>query len=127
MPSIEVAINDRKYRMACEEGQEEHLRGLAEDFDRRIAELKGELGEIGDARLTVVAALTLADELFEANQRMEELREKLAEAERAGALASDRAQATQAAVVAALNAASERIERVTRGLNQGLTSHVPMG
>lgn len=127
MPSIEVAINGRKYRMACEEGQEEHLRGLAEDFDRRIGELKGELGEIGDARLTVVAALTIADELFEAGRQMQKLRTQLAEAERAGVTATNRAQATQAAVVAALNAASERIERVTRGLNQGLTSHVPMG
>ena len=127
MPSIEVVIAGRKYRMACEEGQEEHLRSLAEDFDRRIAELKSSLGEIGDARLTVVAALMLADELFDAGKQIEALRAKLAEAEQATAIAADRSQATQAAVVAALNAASERIERVTRGLNQGLADTLPMG
>ncbi len=127
MPSIEVVINGRKYRMACEEGQEDHLRGLAEDFDRRIGSLKSDLGEIGDARLTVVAALMLADELFEAGQKMEELRAQLADAERAGAAAADRAQATQVAFVAALNAASELIEMVARGLNQGLAENVPMG
>jgi len=127
MPSIEVVIAGRKYRMACEEGQEDHLRGLAEDFDRRISELKSGLGEIGDARLTVVAALMLADELFEAGKEIEALRAQFAEAEQAGATAVDRAQATQAAVVAALNAASERIERVTRGLNQGLADTLPMG
>lgn len=127
MPSIEVVINGRNYRMACEEGQEARLRGLAEDFDRRINEHKRELGEIGDARLSVVAALTIADELSEARRQIAELRSQLAHAERAGAVANDRALATQNAVVAALNAASERIERVTRGLNQGLTSSVPMG
>jgi cell division protein ZapA len=127
MPSIEVAIAGRKYRMACEDGQEEHLRGLAEAFDGRIAGLKKDLGEIGDARLTVVAALMLADELFEAGKQIEALRTQLGQAEQQGLAAADRAQATQAAVVAALNAASERIERVTRGLNQGLGDNVPMG
>jgi cell division protein ZapA len=127
MPSIEVTINGRKYRMACEEGQEDHLRALAEDFDRRISDLKGDLGEIGDARLTVVAALMLADELYEAGTKIETLRTQLADAEQMGTAAADRAQATQAAVVAALNAASERIERVARGLNQGLAENVPMG
>lgn len=127
MPSIDVVIAGRKYRMACEEGQEEHLRGLAEDFDRRISALRNDLGEIGDARLTVVAALMLADELHEAGKQIDALRAKIAEADQVANAAADRAQATQAAVVAALNAASERIERVTKGLNQGLASAVPMG
>ena len=127
MPSIDVVIAGRKYRMACEEGQEEHLRGLAEDFDRRISSLRSDLGEIGDARLTVVAALMLADELHEAGKQIDALRAKIAEADQVASAAADRAQATQAAVVAALNAASERIERVTKGLNQGLASAIPMG
>lgn len=127
MASVTVTINGRNFRMACEDGQEEHLRGLAEDFDRRIAGLKKDLGEIGDARLTVVAALMLADELSEAKKRLGEIETELAAAKQLSGAAADRAQATQGAVIAALNAASERIERVTKSLNQSLTDSVPMG
>ena len=127
MSSIEVTIYGRKYRMACDEGQEEHLRGLAEDFDGRIARVKKDLGEIGDARLMVVAALILADELHEATKRLDAAEAQLASAQSVGAVAADHNQATQAAVVAVLNAASERIERVAKSLNKSLTDSVPMG
>lgn len=127
MPQVVVTINDKKYRMACEDGQEDHLRALAQDFDQRIADLRANMGEIGDMRLTVVAALTLADELFETKVRLQGMDAELAGAKERGTAASDRAQGTQAAVIAALNAASARIEHVTKSLNQSLTESVPMG
>ncbi|MBX6425778.1 MAG: cell division protein ZapA [Variibacter sp.] len=127
MSHVNVTINGRQYRMACEDGQEEHLRRLAEEFDQRISGLRSSFGEIGDMRLTVMAALTLADELFEANRRVGELEQELAVLRQRGAAAAEHAQATQAAVVAALNAASERIENVTRSLNQSLATGLPIG
>lgn len=127
MPSIEVSINGRKYRMACEDGQEEHLRGLAEDFDRRISRLRQQLGEIGDARLTVVAALMLADELSDAGKRIGELEAAMADIRSRGGTAAAEATASQAALTAALEAAAERIERVAKALNQTPTDSVPMG
>ena len=127
MPQVVVTINERKYRMACEDGQEDHLRQLAQDFDRRITDLRAKMGEIGDMRLTVVAALTLADELFETRVRLQDLKAELAGSQERGTAAADRAQATQAAVVAALDAASARIEHVTKSLNQSLADSVPMG
>jgi cell division protein ZapA len=127
MPSIEVTINGRKYRMACEEGEEDRLRGLAQDFDARIAKIKKEFGEIGETRLTVMAALVLADELSEAERRLREQASAFESAKEMEAASAGRAQVTQAAVVSALDAASERIEQVTRGLNQGLSDGVPLG
>ena len=127
MPSIEVTINGRKYRMACEEGEEDRLRGLAQEFDARIAKIKKEFGEIGETRLTVMAALVLADELSEAERRLREQASAFESAKDVEAASAGRAQVTQAAVVAALDAASERIEQVTRGLNQGLNDGVPLG
>ena len=59
MSHFSVTINGRQYRMACEEGQEPRLTRLASELDSRIAELRTRFGEIGDARLTVMAALTL--------------------------------------------------------------------
>ena len=67
MSHINVTINGRQYRMACEEGQEVRLLKLAESLETRVGELRGKFGEIGDARLTVMAALTVCDELLDAN------------------------------------------------------------
>ena len=64
---INVTINGRQYRMACEEGQEVRLLKLAESLEARVESLRGKFGEIGDARLTVMAALTVCDELLDAN------------------------------------------------------------
>jgi cell division protein ZapA len=113
MPHVNVTINGRQYRMACEDGQEEHLHRLADDFDKRIAGLRESFGEIGDMRLTVMAALMVADELSETTRRLNGV-----EQERDGL--RDHGAATQTAVIAALHAASERIETVARGLNQSL-------
>ena len=52
MSHINVTINGRQYRMACEEGQEVRLLKLAENLQQRVESLRGKFGEIGDARLT---------------------------------------------------------------------------
>jgi len=127
MAHVTVTIAGRQYRMACEDGQETHLEGLAADLDRRVESLRGSFGEIGDSRLLVMAALTLSDELSEVRQRVQKLESDLSAMHDARAAAAGHNQATQAAVAAALNAAAERIERVTRGLNQGVGDGVAIG
>jgi cell division protein ZapA (FtsZ GTPase activity inhibitor) len=72
-----VTINGRQYRMACEEGQEARLLKLAESLESRIDTLRGKFGEIGDARLVVMAALTVCDELLDATARIRGLEEEL--------------------------------------------------
>src|SRR5436309_4536662 len=120
MPQITVTINGRQFRMTCEEGEEAHLRALAEEVDQRVSRLRTRFGEIGDTRLTVMAALTLADELSETKEQLERLEPELATLHDASVVSADRAQATQAAVAAALNAAAERIENITKRLNQSV-------
>jgi cell division protein ZapA len=127
MAHVSVTINGRQYRMACEDGQENHLIWLSGDLDRRIGQLRAQFGEIGDMRLTMMAALTVADELVEAGKRLRRLEEEMAALQDARAVGTERAQATQAAVAAALNSAAERIERVIRGLNRGLGENVAIG
>jgi cell division protein ZapA len=118
MASVNVTINGRQFRMACEDGQEGHLTKLAKELDDRIGELRGNFGEIGDNRLIVMAALTVADELSETSKKLRRLEEELAALQDARVAATDRAQATQAAIVAAFNSAAERLETVARKLNQ---------
>ena len=128
MPQVSVTINGRQFRMACEDGEEARVTHLAEDLDGRIVQLRARFGEIGDMRLTVMAALALADELSEVKEKLQRLEPELATLQDASVVSADRAQATQAAVVAALNAAAERIEGITRRLNQTVTDGgVPMG
>jgi cell division protein ZapA len=128
MPQISVTINGRQFRMACENGEEARLTNLAADLDARIATLRTRFGEIGDTRLTVMAALALADELSEVKEKLTRLEPELATLQEASVISADRGQATQAAVVAALNAAAERIESLTRRLNQTVVdAAVPMG
>ena len=128
MPQVSVTINGRQFRVACEDGEEARVTHLAEDLDARIVQLRGRFGEIGDTRLTVMAALALADELSEVKEKLQRLEPELAKLQEASVLSADRVQATQAAVVAALNAAAERIESLTRRLNQTLVdASVPMG
>ena len=127
MAHVSVTINGRQYRMACDDGQENHLIWLSGDLDRRIGQLRAQFGEIGDMRLTMMAALTVADELVEAGKRLRRLEDEMAALQDARAVATERAQATQAAVAAALNSAAERIERVVKGLNRGLGENVAIG
>jgi cell division protein ZapA len=128
MAHVTVTINSRQYRMACEDGQEGHLTQLAHDLNRRVEQLRERFGEIGDNRLLVMAALTISDQLGEATRRIGRLEQELSGIQDQRAAAADRSHATQAAVAAALNAAAERIERVTRGLNQGVgTGEIAMG
>jgi cell division protein ZapA len=128
MPQVSVTINGRQFRMACEDGEEARLMQLAEGLDARIVKLRERFGEIGDTRLTVMAALTLADELAEVKQKLQRLEPELATLQDASVTSAGRAQTTQAAVVAALNAAAERIETLTKRLNQTIADGgVPMG
>ena len=129
MSKVSVTINGRQFRMACEDGQEGHLMELARDLDTRIEGLRTKFGEIGDTRLTVMAALTIADTLSETGQRIKHLEHELLALQRAHAQSADRDKTVQAAVAAALNAAAERIEGITKKLNQtvGADGGVPMG
>lgn len=127
MSHINVTINGRQYRMACEEGQEVRLLKLAENLEQRVESLRGKFGEIGDARLTVMAALTACDELVDANARIRSLEEEVEQLRSARVAATDRARATQTAVSNALNAAAERIERTTQVLNRTVGGGIAIG
>jgi cell division protein ZapA len=118
---VNVTINGRQFRMACEDGQEDHLRQLAKELDERVSALRGQFGEIGDARLTVMAALMASDELAEIRARLKRLEQDHATLQDVRGAAAERDRATQAAIVAAFNAAAERIESLAKKLNQSST------
>jgi cell division protein ZapA len=122
MTQVSVTINGRQFRMTCEDGQEGHLMNLARELDARIGALRTKFGEIGDTRLTVMAAITVADDLAEAGQRMKRLEEQIAALQSANVAMSDRNKAAQAAIASALSAAAERVENITKRLNQTIAN-----
>ena len=110
MAQVNVTINGKTYRMACDDGQENHLATLAERLNRSIEQLRSRFGEIGDQRLTVMAAITLADQQAESERRLDE-----AEAERASLAAArdedaGRRVLAEAGVAKAIDALAERVE-----------------
>jgi len=105
MAQVSVTIDNRKYRVACNEGEEPRLGRLAAMIDEKIAELRASFGEIGDQRLMVMAALTLADSLTEAREEIAAERERA----RAALARSDAAAGSLDALGARLEALAERL------------------
>ena len=63
MSNVSIRVNDRAFSIGCEPGQEEYVKSLGEAFDSRVAELVKQVGQIGDLRLFLMAALVISDEL----------------------------------------------------------------
>jgi cell division protein ZapA len=117
MPQVTVEIAGKTYRMACGDGEEQHLEGLAALFDGKIEEMRKSFGEIGDMRLHVMAALTLADDLGEAQRRVDALEREVEALKSTAATGEQRATGFEARLAEALVKAAERVERLARNLN----------
>lgn len=114
MPHVNVTIAGKSYRMACGPGEEDHLSALAQTFDERVTQMRVAFGEIGDMRLHVMASLTLADELHEAQRRIADLERNAAQ----GA-------AEQARLASGVGVAAERIDRLARALSGQSVGQTP--
>jgi cell division protein ZapA len=117
MSEINVTIAGRSYRMACEDGQEDHLRGLAGLVDRSIAEMHKNFGEIGDLRLTVMGAILIADDLGEARRRIAELEGEIRRRDGEAAGEVTRRRAGDEALAAEIAGLAQRIEQVSAGIS----------
>lgn len=75
MGQVAITINGRNYDIACDDGQEEHLARLGLYLDQKVVDLVSNVGQVGDARLMVMASLLIADELAEAYDELAETKE----------------------------------------------------
>jgi cell division protein ZapA len=106
MAEVDVTINGRSYAMACDDGQEEHLAGLGAYVADRVRGLAESYGQVGDARLLVMASILIADELSDLREEIDELRSSL----------QDRLAASEASIADRLDALAGRLESVAAGL-----------
>ncbi len=114
MAQVNVTIGGKIFRMACDDGQEEHLIGLAEEVNGLISELRSNFGEIGDQRLTMMAAITLADRRVEADRTIERLKDEVASATSAQAADAERFENAQFGLARAVDVAAQQIEAVAQ-------------
>ena len=103
MAQLTIEVNGKPYAVGCEDGQEDHLRSLAELIDARVREIAPDAGALGDTRLMLLGALMLADEVGN-------LKGRLAAASARAELAEQTLDRSEEKVAAALDAASQKIE-----------------
>jgi cell division protein ZapA len=109
MPQVTVTINGHPHAVQCDPGEEHRIRDLARMVEAKVAGFAEQASRVGEARLLVLAALVLADELAEANDNLRRL------SARAGASADDPALAD------GIDRLARRIEAVASRLE---TSHI---
>lgn len=114
MAQVTISVMGRTYRMACEDGQEDHLSGLAASFEKIIGELRGSFGEIGDQRLMVMAAILIMDRLRDAEERLERAGHDLRDVRESRRDTVARMESMDENVAILLESAAERIENLAR-------------
>ena len=70
MAQVTLRINGYAYTVGCKDGEEQHLMNMAAEVDRRIDGVRQVAGQSGEARMLVMAALMMADDLFEVRQQL---------------------------------------------------------
>jgi cell division protein ZapA len=106
MPQVTVHINGRAYAVACDEGQEERVRGLAQYLEAKVAEFASKLGQVGEARLLLLAGLAVADELAEASESLRRARRQ------------PRDSASETRLANGLESLAQRIEAIAERLEK---------
>ena len=109
MGQVVVKVNGRDFALSCADGQEARIRRLAQYVDAKIGEFTKALGQVGEARLVLLAALVIADELSDANEALQQER-SLARA--AAGAAGDRAGEATEAAASGIRGIAERIEGI---------------
>lgn len=118
MSEVTIEINNRKYRMACEDGQESQLVQLGERFDSFVDNFKGEFGEIGDNRLIVMAGIAVMDALVEAEEKITHLEKELSEINLQEDNNANAKQQLEELYIKKMSDIAQKIEAVTSSLDK---------
>lgn len=118
MPLVNVMVNSRAYTIACDEGEENHLRQLAEHVDDKVKELLSSVGQVGDQRLLLMAALLIADEHHETANQLQQRKQELAELSGSHEAVAERLAQSEAVAADALEVATKRVADIAGRLAQ---------
>ncbi len=116
MPLVNVMVNARAYTIACDDGEEDHLRELAATVDAKAREVLSSVGQVGDARLLLMAALLMADEHHAAMSRLDASARAVGDIDVARGALETRVLEAQGAAADALELATAKIEDIAARL-----------
>lgn len=63
MAQVTIQLNGYNYSVNCRDGEENHLRAMAAEIEKRFDRVRGLGTQGGEARTLVLAALLMADEI----------------------------------------------------------------
>jgi cell division protein ZapA len=112
MPLVEVMVNGRAYQIGCDTGQEDRLRELAQMLDKRVQSLISSVGQIGDARLLLMAGLVLTDEVSSTTAKSAEREREIAALKATLADRSQLLESAESGISEMLEQAAARIEGI---------------
>ena len=118
MPLVNVMVNSRAYTIACDEGEEDHLRELAGHVDAKVRELLEAVGQVGDLRLVLMAALLVTDDYFDAVARLEARTKEMGELTGSNSEIAEKLDRAEEIAAETLEAAARRIEDIAARLAQ---------
>jgi cell division protein ZapA len=110
MAVVNVMVNGRAYTIACDDGEEEHLRDLAGHVDGRVKELLSSVGQVGDSRLLLMAALLITDDMLDAQRKLDAHKDHVGELSGAHDELTDRLAQSETIAAEALERAAQRME-----------------
>ena len=71
MANVNIKFNNKDYLLSCDDGQEENLKELANYLDSKYNNLKKNLGNIGEGKLLLIAAIQMVDDYFALNKKVD--------------------------------------------------------
>ncbi len=119
MGQVVIKVNNRSFTMECADGEEGHLKELANLLDSQVRDIKAGVGEVGDIRLLVMAGLIIADQLAEALDKVEDLSKEVTGATRTGSDAIEQSKKAETMAAERVEAAAKRLEQISRLARQG--------
>jgi cell division protein ZapA len=107
MAQVTLRINGYAYTLGCQDGEEQHLEAMGAEVGRRIDGVRLASGPSGEARMLMMAALLMADDIFELRTKVE-----AAQSAAGGAVQADPKLGRK------LNRMAKRAEDIAEGLER---------
>ena len=73
MAEVDISINGRSYRISCKDGEEERVKSLATLINNQVQKLSEKIGQLGEARMILLASLVLLDKSDEIEKEAEKI------------------------------------------------------
>jgi len=118
MPLVNIMVNQRAYTIACDEGEEEHLRALGVHVDSKVRHLLESVGQVGESRLMLMAALLIADDYLDAEAQLAKRMKQVGDLSGTQDQMSSRLADAEGIAVAALESAAKRVEDIAARLGR---------